>query len=127
MKKYREMTKGFFDHQSVVLGGMLIVSALFLTAKASAAPAAADKSQTTVRTTTTALDPVALRPAWLSRIKAAKPVVTATASARPTTPAVTTSGPQLGVISMQGVGAQSVQVPVRPGARSPWVPPLQGR
>lgn len=126
MKKSRQMTRELFDHKGVLLGAMLMVSALFLTTKASAAPATPDKSKATVRTTTTALDPVTLRPAWISRISAAKPVGTTAAVApiRPTTPAVTSIGPRLGGISVQS-SAAAVRVPVRPQGRSPWLPPSQ--
>jgi len=115
------MIRELFDHKSILWGGVMAVLALFLTVPASAAPVT-DKSKTTVRATATELDPIALRPAWISRISVVKPASTATtvaAPARPTTSAVTSIGPRVGIFSASG----SVRVPFRPVPRSPFIPP----
>ena len=111
MKKSQEiLKKEVFGHRSVLIGGMLIVWALFVTGRAVAAPTV-NKSRTAARVTATALDPLALRPAWISRTSAVKPPARV----------MTTVGQRLGIFGVQALG---VQVPARPLPRSPFMPPL---
>lgn len=112
MKSEVTLRNKIFGLKSILLGGLLVLAALFVTADATAAPTTVNKSKAT-RLTTSALDPLALRPLWISDSTAAR-----TSSAR-----VTTSvGRRLGVFSAQG-SAPLVQVPSRPQPRSPFMPP----
>lgn len=123
----KTLKQGLFSHKSVLFGGVLIVSALFATSQAVAAPATTSSlSKTTARTATTALDPIALRPLWISRISAAKPTNSAASAAgpaRPVAPAVTLIGRPAGIFTVQGNNSPVVQVPARPQPRSPFMPP----
>jgi len=123
----KALKQGLLGHKSVLLGSVLIVLALFATSRAVAAPATtSSKSKTAVRTAATELDPIALRPLWLSRISAVKPADSAAPAAglvRPVTPAVTLIGRPAGIFTVQGNNSPVVHVPARPHPRSPFMPP----
>jgi hypothetical protein len=123
--EFQEMKREHFDRKGILLGGMLIVLALFVTSKAAAPAATSDKSKTAARVTATALDPITLWPMWLSRSNAAKAASAANVAApvRPVTPAVTIVGPRPGIFSSAQGNTSLVQVPARPQARSPFTPP----
>ena len=123
----RTLKQGLLSHKSVLLGSVLIVLGLFATSRAVAAEATtSSKSKTATRTTTTVLDPIALRPLWISRISAVKPTnsaANATGPVRPVTPAMTMIGRPADIFTVQGNNSPVVHVPARPKPRSPFMPP----
>ncbi|MBM4029492.1 MAG: hypothetical protein FJ280_29460 [Planctomycetes bacterium] len=89
---------------------MLILLAVLATGRATAAPASGESPQVK-RTTTTALNPMMLRPMWIS----------AGSAVRPSTRMASSLRQGLALIQMQA----KVQVPARPAPRSPFAPPVQ--
>lgn len=123
----KTLKQGLLSHKSVLLGSVLIVLALFATSRAVAAEGTtSSKSKTAAKPTTTVLDPIALRPLWISRISVVKPTnsaATAAGPVRPVTPATPLIGRPTGIFTVQGSNSPVVQVPARPQPRSPFMPP----